>query len=172
MAPYGFRWKYNYLIRRDRSKKKIPPLHRDILGKYKPSSDGLELTAEKLKLTELNSSNSKGFGHMEGPYPQWNMLNKVRWMVAPQASFNFFERNSESSPLLLRISVLTPSAPQLIEAFIDEKSILKETLDSANTWSVFSSKPVVLREGRHVLTFKSLIIHNSSRGQQAQLSPL
>ena len=61
-----------YLHKRDRSTAGSLPAYRNLLRKYRAVSDNI-ISVEKFSLDSLTSRNSDGFGHVEGPCPQWNM---------------------------------------------------------------------------------------------------
>ena len=106
-----------HLHKRDRSIPKSQPKYTDVLRKYRPASDHI-IPFGKLTLISLTPRNSKGFRPIEGPYPEWHMPRKVRWMVATEASVNLEGEPKSNTSYSLRIRVLSQVVPQSFKVLL------------------------------------------------------
>jgi len=113
------------------------------------------LEIDKIGLASLDLQNSNGFGLLEGPYPQWNMARKVRWMESQKASLRFVVRPGAGSNYALKARVLTSATPQRLKILLDGKGILQNKLELPYKWYSLTSKPFRLKEGPHTLSFEA-----------------
>jgi len=123
-----------------------------VLRKYRPVSDYI-IPFGKLTLFSLTPRNSNGFGPIEGPYPEWHMPKKVRWMVAPEASVKVNAEVKSDTSCVLHIRVLTQAVPQSLKVLLNETTILEKAIDSTNKWHAFSTQRLKLRAGENILKF-------------------
>jgi len=141
-----------HLHKRDRSIPKSQPKYTDVLRKYRPASDYI-IPFGKLNLLSLTPRNSNGFGPIEGPYPEWHMPRKVRWMVAPEASVNLKGESKSDASYSLYIRILSQIAPQSFKVLLNGTSILEKAIDSTNKWHTFNIQRLKLRAGENILKF-------------------
>jgi len=143
-----------YVQKWDRSIPRSQAVYRDMLRKYRDNLDDM-IPVGKLTLLSLTPGNSSGFGSIEGPYPEWHMPGKVRWMVAPEASMKLEGDLKIDANYFLHIRVLSQAVPQSIKALLNGVTILEETIDSANEWYVLNTEGVNLRAGENILEFQA-----------------
>lgn len=143
-----------HLHKRDRSIPKSQPKYTDVLRKYRPASDHI-VPFGKLNLLSLTPRNSNGFGPIEGPYPEWHMPRKVRWMVAPEASVNLKGESKSDTSYSLYIRVLSKITPQSFKVMLNGATVLEENIDYPNKWNSFNSEPVKLQTGENILKFQA-----------------
>lgn len=126
----------------------------DLLKKYGPPSDD-SIPVRNLSVLNLTHRNSNGFGELEGPYPEWKMPRKVRWMVSTEASVSLGGRVKKNATFRLDIRVLSQAIPQSFKILLNADTILEETIDSANDWRALTAQNLKLKEGINVLRFRA-----------------
>jgi|GEM_PF-855094 len=126
----------------------------DLLKKYRPPLDD-SIPVRNLSVLNLTHRNSNGFGELEGPYPEWKMLRKVRWMVSPEASVSLDGEAKKNATFRLDIRVLSQAIPQSFKILLNGDTILEETIDSANQWRALTAQNLKLKEGKNVLKFRA-----------------
>jgi len=82
----------------------------------------------------------RGFGLVEGPYPQLNMARPVRWMEGKEAEIRF-RGDSSRQRFVLRLNVFSGPADQRIDVLINGVLIIEHPFRKALEWV-----PVVSRE--------------------------
>jgi hypothetical protein len=95
----------------------------------------------------------RGFGAVEGPYPQWDPARPVRWMEGTKAEIRF-RGNGTSHAFRLRMRVLSMARNQRLDVFLNGVPIVEHPFGKAGEW-----EPVVSREFTPVpenrLTFRA-----------------
>jgi len=110
---------------------------------------------DKVGLLTPSSENATGFDRVEGPYPDWRMPNKVRWMVSPNASVEFVGEDEGRDLYLLKMRVLAMATPQSLSVSLNEKPLLTRRLEFPNQWLQLISEPVRLNQGQNTLKLKA-----------------
>lgn len=143
-----------YLHKQDRSIPKTDPKASALLNKYKPVSDDI-VSIDELSIVTLSCRNSEGFGNLEGPYPQWHMPRKVRWMTAPKAAAKLAWRGKLDVRYSLHMKVLSQAMPQSLIVLFNGVTILEKTIESANKWYVLDTEVVHPQAGENILEFQA-----------------
>jgi len=142
-----------YLSKWNRSKPGSDSGRDDFLKKYRPPSEG-EVPFERISLLDLTHGNSNGFGQVEGPYPEWNMPRKVRWMTSPEASMTLVG-DKKGGLLQIDLRVLSQVVPQSFSILLNDVVVLKESIDSENQWRVLTVHNLKLNAGVNSLRFRA-----------------
>jgi hypothetical protein len=85
----------------------------------------------------------RGFGPVEGPYPQWSMARPVRWMRGLEAEIRFRgDRNRQ--PFVLRMNVRSAAPDQRIDVLLNAVPIVEHSFSRAGTWERVVSREFTL----------------------------
>ncbi|RMH15399.1 MAG: SGNH/GDSL hydrolase family protein [Acidobacteria bacterium] len=96
-------------------------------------------SATTLDLLSLDSMLSRGFGNLEGPYPDLGMPYPLRWMIAPQAEIFFDGGRTTQIAQMLRLRVLS-NADQTLNVTINGKRASIQL--PAEQWIEWRSPPL------------------------------
>ena len=83
------------------------------------------------------------------------MPNKVRWIVAPEASVKLKAQVKPGTRYSLHVKALSQAVPQTLKVMINGATILEATIDSSNKWQSLNSKPIKLKAGENILKFRA-----------------
>lgn len=114
-----------------------------------------KLSIHDVNLARLEALTSQGFGPLEGPYPEWNMPHKVRWMLHKKAVVRFVHQEDPSVKPVLRIKAMTMTKPQDLKVYLNGNLILDKHFPEANTWYTWDSKNATLQQGENILEFEA-----------------
>jgi hypothetical protein len=109
-----------------------------------------EVTAITVSLV---SPGVRGFGPVEGPYPQWNMARPVRWMQGKEAEIRF-KGDSSRRPFVLRMNVLSFARHQRIDVLLNGVPVIEHPFRKASEWELVVSREFTLAPENR-LTFRA-----------------
>jgi len=95
----------------------------------------------------------RGFGPVEGPYPQLNMARPVRWMEGKEAEIRF-RGDGSRQPFALRLNVFSGPADQRIDVLLNGVPLMEHPFRKALEWEPVESRDVTLAPENR-LTFRA-----------------
>ena len=101
----------------------------------------------------LISSSLRGFGFLEGPYPQWNMPRPVRWLEGHEGEIRF-RGDASGKPFILKMNVRSIAPDQKIEVLLNGAPIVEHTFGKPDTWEAVMSRAFTLLPDNR-LTFRA-----------------
>lgn len=104
---------------------------------------------------EIGPKKELGFGDLEGPYGQWGMLYRVRWMLGRSSEIRFFcpHENNQHNIYRLLLSVHGYVNDQRLGVYLNGVQIC--TLKVSTDWSDVITDGFSLLEGLNTLTFRA-----------------
>jgi lysophospholipase L1-like esterase len=101
----------------------------------------------------LISTSLRGFGFLEGPYPQWNMPNPVRWLEGREGEIQF-RGDTGQKLFVVRMNVRSIAPDQRIDVLLNGTPIAEHRFSKTDNWEpVVSSEFKLAPENR--LTFRA-----------------
>ena len=101
----------------------------------------------------LISTALRGFGFLEGPYPQWNMPRPVRWLEGREAEIRF-RGDAGGRPFLLRMNVRSIATEQRIEVLLNGVPVVEHPFRKPDEWEAVVSRQFTLASENR-LTFRA-----------------
>jgi hypothetical protein len=89
----------------------------------------------------LISSSLRGFGFVEGPYPQWNMPRLVRWLEGREGEIRFRGDDTGQKAFVVRLTVRSIAPDQKLEVLLNGIPVAEHRFSKTDNW-----EPVVSRE--------------------------
>jgi lysophospholipase L1-like esterase len=101
----------------------------------------------------LISTSLRGFGFLEGPYPQWNMPRPVRWLEGKEGEIRF-RGDTGGKRFILRINVRSIAPDQKIEVLLNGVSVVEHPFRKTDEWEPVLSREFTLAPDNR-LTFRA-----------------
>lgn len=99
-----------------------------------------EVTAISVSLV---SRGLRGFGLVEGPYPQWSMARPVPWMQGKEAEIRF-KGDGSRRPFILRVNVRSIAPDQKLEVLLNGPPVLEHLFARPGEWEAVVSREFTL----------------------------
>lgn len=100
----------------------------------------------------LISPGVRGFGFVEGPYPQWTMPRPVRWLEGKHGEIRFTGGGGKS--FILRMNVRSIAPDQKIEALVNGVPVVEHLFRKTDEWEAVVSREFTLAPENR-LTFRA-----------------
>jgi lysophospholipase L1-like esterase len=127
-------------LRTDERIVRLHASHRDrtamptrVFEKDVPVDAAPELPQVQEIVLSLVSPAVRGFGPVEGPYPQWSMMRPVRWMEGTQAEIRF-KGMGAGRRFALRVHVRSPAPEQKLVALVNDVVVMEHDFSAIDQW--------------------------------------
>ena len=124
----------------------------------------LQVHSGALGVESLEQFEYSGFDYLEGPYPQWDLPKKVRWMNRGKAEISYISSSAGVKEGVIRLKCKTSVEKQQLAVFFNGRQVLKQDMEPEERWLSWVSPPLQVVPGRNVIAFEA-VKHKEGHGR-------
>jgi lysophospholipase L1-like esterase len=114
------------------------------------------VTPATLSLELMGPSNCRGFTHVEGPYPQWEIPFRFRWVTAPEATIQLWSgAEDETGGRSFRLHLGSHATAQEVTLELDQRPWARLCWGPTAGWRELECAWPPLKPGEHTLTVRA-----------------